>query len=303
MSPFFHGAGRRGPYFEGWYLKYQTADGVAIALIPALHTDASGARSASLQVITRGGAWQLNYPADAFHASRDAFSIRLGGNAFTKHGAVLDIHQCGLDLSGAIEHGPFTPPTSDIMGPFRFLPGMECVHGVLSMGHPLRGQLTLNGAPLRFGGGTGYIETDRGRSFPEAYLWTQCTWTDRGPVSLMLSIAAIPFLVSRITGCICAIHRNGREYRLATYRGARIEHWSGEGAALRQGPYRLQVDVLEAHGHPLRAPVLGSMTRTIHESLDACVRYRLWKDGALLLDHTDSSAGFEFSGSTESAQN
>ena len=64
------------------------------------------------------------------------------------------------------------------MGPFRFLPGMECSHGVISMGHALEGTLTLNGAVLDFAGGTGYVETDRGRSFPSAYLWTQCAWRE-----------------------------------------------------------------------------------------------------------------------------
>lgn len=69
----------------------------------------------------------------------------------------------------------FTPLRSDIMGPFRFLPGMECSHGVISMGHSLEGKLDLNGKRIDFSGGTGYVETDRGRSFPSAYLWTQCT--------------------------------------------------------------------------------------------------------------------------------
>lgn len=31
-----------GPYFEGWYMKFQTNDGSGIALIPALHIDAAG---------------------------------------------------------------------------------------------------------------------------------------------------------------------------------------------------------------------------------------------------------------------
>ena len=61
----------------------------------------------------------------------------------------------GLSLHGALQCGPFTPLKSDIMGPFRFLPGMECSHGVISMGHTLEGTLTLNGAVLDFAGGTG----------------------------------------------------------------------------------------------------------------------------------------------------
>lgn len=87
----------------------------------------------------------------------------------------------------------------------------------------------------------------------------------------------------------------GREYRLATYRGASPERWSGEGAAVRQGRFRLEADVLSAQGLPLRAPVQGQMTRSIRESLRAAVRYRFRVRDRLLFDHTDDSASFEFS--------
>ena len=180
------------------------------------------------------------------------------------------------------------------MGPFRFLPGMECRHGVISMGHTLEGTLTLNGAAMDFTGGTGYVETDRGRSFPSAYLWTQCAWRETRCSSLMLSIADIPLAAGSFTGCICAVLHQGREYRLATYQGARVERWSGGGALIRQGRYRLEADVLEGRGHPLRAPVEGGMGRIIYERLSAKVRYRFWKENALLFEHTDAHASFEF---------
>ena len=54
MEKYYHGAKKRGPYFEGWYLKCQTREGAALALIPACHIDRSGRRSASLQVIADG---------------------------------------------------------------------------------------------------------------------------------------------------------------------------------------------------------------------------------------------------------
>jgi hypothetical protein len=36
------------------------------------------------------------------------------------------------------------------MGPFRFFAGMQCAHGVISMGHSLSGALELNGEHLDF---------------------------------------------------------------------------------------------------------------------------------------------------------
>lgn len=57
---YYHGAGQKGPYFEGWYLKHQGKDG-ALALIPAIHIDRRGRRSSSLQIITRERSWWLEY--------------------------------------------------------------------------------------------------------------------------------------------------------------------------------------------------------------------------------------------------
>ena len=292
MTKYYHGAGKKGPYFEGWYWKLQTRKGDALALIPAYHIDHAGRRSASLQVLVGGQSWWLTYPE--LRAFERMLCVRIGESLFTERRLCLRIEGDGLSLHGTVGCGPFTPLKPDIMGPFRFVPGMECAHGVISMGHPLEGSLALNGKTLDFSGGVGYIETDRGRAFPSDYLWTQCVGQGIRPGSVMLSIAAIPMAGVRFTGCICAVLCDGREYRLATYRGARVEQWSGSGAAIRQGQYRLMVELLEGEGCPLRAPAGGVMSRTVHESLRATVRYRLWTGKTLLLDRTGSCAGFEY---------
>lgn len=294
MNRNYHGVNRHRSYFEGWYLKHQTKQGDALALIPALHIDAAGRRSASVQVIAGHKTWWLDYPDTEFQASQGEFQLRLAQNRFGERGIRLDVERAGLSLHGAVGYGAFTPLRSDIMGPFRFLPGMECSHGVVSMGHPLDGVLVLNGRTMDFSGGLGYVETDRGRSFPSAYLWTQCIWERDGGGSLMLSIATIPMAAGSFTGCICAVLHGGWEYRLATYRGARVERWSAAGAVIRQGKYRLAVELLEGRGDPLWAPVEGSMGRTIRESLCAKLRYRFWEGDALVLDHIDRRASFEY---------
>ena len=292
MTKYYHGAGKQGPYFEGWYWKLQTRKGDALALIPAYHIDHAGRRGASLQVLAGGQSWWLTYPE--LRAFERMFCVRIGENLFTDRRLCLQIEGDGLSLHGTVRCGPFTSLKSDIMGPFRFVPCMECAHGVISMGHPLEGRLMLNGKTLDFSGGVGYIETDRGRAFPSDYLWTQSIWQGTRPGSVMLSIAAIPMAGIRFTGCICAVLCDGREYRLATYRGARVEQWSGSGAAIRQGKYRLTAELLEGEGCPLRAPAGGVMSRTVHESLRSTVRYRFWAGEALLLDRTGSCAGFEY---------
>ncbi len=293
---YFHGKKRSGPYFEGWYLKHQSRDGQSLALIPAFHIDTAGRRSASLQIITNGRSWWLEYPETQFQAALEQFRVRLGPSCFSDQGIVLNIDRDGVSLQGALRYGPFTAIRSDIMGPFSLFAGMQCSHGVISMGHLLEGILNLNGERIDFSGGIGYIETDRGQSFPNRYSWTQCVWD--GPQnengSLMLAIASIPLPVGSFTGCICAILHRGREYRLATYQGARIVEWSPGGAIIRQGKYRLSVELLEGQSRPLRAPVEGGMRRTIRESLCAAVRYCFWNGKDILFQHMDRNASFEY---------
>ena len=290
---FFRSTRETGPYFEGWYFKHQNRQGQILALIPAFHTDREGRRTASLQVISGDKSWWLEYPEA--QVSRRPLQVQVGQCSFGSRGMELQIRREGLSLQGALQYGPFTPLRSDIMGPFRFFAGMQCSHGVISMGHSLSGTLELNGERLDFTGGTGYIETDRGRSFPSRYLWTQCVWDGAEQGSLMLAIAAIPLPVGSFTGCICSVLYQGREYRLATYRGARIEAWSPSGAAIRQGRYRLEAELLNEQRQPLRAPVEGSMERTIHESLRAEVHCRFRQGNRLLFQHTDPCASFEYS--------
>lgn len=280
-------------YFEGWYLKHQNRHGQTLALIPAFHIDGAGQRAASLQVISNGGAWWLEYPELQF--SRQPFQVQLGQSTFSCEGIVLHVEQAGLSLHGKLRYGPFTALRSDIMGPFRFFAGMQCSHGVLSMGHSLRGALKLNGERLDFDHGIGYIETDHGRSFPSTYLWTQCVWDGPEGGSLMLAAATIPLPVGSFTGCICSVFYQGKEYRLATYRGAKIEKLSPSEAAIRQGKYRLEAELLGERKHALRAPVEGRMERTVHESLCAEVRYRFRYGKDLLFQHTDRYASFEYS--------
>lgn len=288
---YFYGENRSGPYFEGWYFKCQNQEGHSLALIPAFHVREDGKKSASLQVITEDDAWWLEYPISSFAASPDSLGIRIGGNSFSEDGLLLDIDGEGLSLYGRVRFGPLQFLKSDVMGPFQWLANMECSHSVISMGQSLQGRLELNGCVLDLNGGTGYIEADRGRSFPTEYLWTQCMWEG---CSLMLSIAAIPLGKLRFTGCICAIVLHGQEYRIATYRGVRIQSWSQKGAVLIQGKYRLEVQLLTQKAQPLWAPADGDMSRTIHESLCAKVRYCFWHGGELLFDHIDDHAGFEY---------
>lgn len=285
----FHGLKKRRSYFEGWYFKQSGQTGT-VALIPAYHIDRFGNASASLQVVTDEGSYCARFPGRAFRADPDRFFVRLGGSAFSLGGCTLNVAQAGCEISGTLHFGPLSPPEGDIMGPFRHVPLMQCRHSVLSLSHRVDGRLSINGQTYKFVGARGYLEGDRGTSFPERYLWTQCTWEDN---CVMLSVADIPLGFAHFTGCLGCVYIDKKERRVATYLGARPTHISGKGVCLRQGPLTLTTELLEAHPHPLLAPLSGDMVRTIHESISSSVRYICTLGKDTLFDFTSDKASFE----------
>lgn len=280
---YFHGERKETKYFEGWYLKHQKDDQI-ISFIPAMHIDEKGEKSASLQVITASKSYVIEYPAETFWAEKKRFVCHIGRNVFSENGCTIDIRTKELSVKGSLQYGQFVSPKSNVMGPFKIVPKMQCNHGVLSLTHPIRGMLKVNKETINFTGGTGYIEKDWGTSFPTSYSWTQCSWKDKGPACLMLSVATIPILRWSFRGCIATIYYRGEEYRIATYLGAKIKRNADGVIAIRQGQYRLHVKLENQGKCPLRAPTKGAMKRVIKESLACNVRYRFYKGKELVFD-------------------
>lgn len=277
-------------YFEGWYLKQQNrAD--TVALIPAFHVDAKGKASASLQVITGTRAYKIDFRRQSFYANRKTFLVYLDKCVFSDRGCNLDVRAGSCVLQGVLRFGRFIHPAYDIMGPFRFVPFMECRHSVFSFHHRVDGELTINGRKFLFENGSGYMEGDRGRSFPKRYLWTQCSWGESN--SIMLSIAEIPYAGLGFTGCIGFIFLDGKEYRIATYCGAKLLYISDDAILLKQKTLTLKIKLLRGRSQYLCAPQSGSMIRTIHESASCSVKYTCSIGKKILLDFISEQASFE----------
>ncbi len=274
-------------YFCGWYIKCQNGS-QTVAFIAAYHiTD--GIKTCSLQIINDAGSWRVSYPIEEFHVDKDG--VIIGSNQFTKQGCHLDIREKDFCIQGELTFGEFSPIAYDIMGPFRYVPFMECRHSVFSMNHRVDGVLSVNGMDIVFENGRCYLEGDRGHSFPREYLWTQCCF-DCG--SVMVSVADIPFCGLRFTGVISVIHYLGKEYRIATYLGARAVEIRNGGAVIRQGRKTLTVRRLEDKTQPLAAPVGGKMKRTIRESAACRCYYHLQEKGKTIFEFTSDRAAFEY---------
>jgi len=277
-----------GNLFEGWYFKHQS-NGKSLAIIPGRAVD-----SAFIFIVTDYNSYHIPYPLNNYHKNNNNHGIHLsvGNSTFTPTGIALNIQHPEISITGEITYTDITPINGDIMGPFRFFP-MECRHGVISMNHNLQGTVTLNGESQDFTGGRGYIESDSGKSFPKWYTWVHCNAFDTD-CSIMVSVARIPFYGLRFWGCICVVWLNGREYRLATYKGVKILRCERGIIELKQGKYKLSISVEEHSGHALPAPQSGHMSRFIRETLAVTARFRFMEGDCCLFDGVSDYASYEY---------
>ncbi len=289
----FHGTRKNRSYFEGWYFKHQN-QGHTVAFIPGINYDENGIKSAFVQVITDDISCSISFPFSSFRICPHGIAIRVGNQIFSDRMIQVNLNTPEIRCQGTIKYGPLTPPKSNVMGPFRFVPFMECNHGVISMKHSLKGSLTLNGTKIDFSGGTGYIEKDWGTSFPKSYLWAQCNRFSEPSCSIMVSIANIPFAGFCFQGCIGIINFQGKEYRLATYNGVRVVRCDETGFLLVQRSCVLEAELFINSPQVLLAPKSGAMTRTIRENAACRARFRFYRDGMLLFDLQSGEAGVEY---------
>jgi hypothetical protein len=110
----------------------------------------------------------------------------------------------------------------------------------------------------------------------------------------MLSVADIPLSKFRFTGVIGVVYLQGKEYRLATYLGAKAVKISPEEITVRQGKFILTVHPKEISGHLLLAPENGMMSRRIREQPSCQIHFRFEQSGIPLLDLDAPNAAFEY---------
>lgn len=282
----------RPEYFEGWYYKQVSADEQTIlACIPSM-ARSKGKAEAFLQMNVarlKAGTWHVTsdvctFPISDFSSNVQPFSLKVGASTFSDSG--IDLNFWGEDIraQGVLEFHESRPlPTSlwspTIMGPFSYLPKMECIHSVISLDHVLTGQVRLQDTYVDFTGGRGYIEKDWGSSFPEAYIWTQSNHFNVPDTGLFFSWARIPFLKTAFKGFICHVFIGDRHFRFATYTGARctLLKQSAHAAHIRLSKGKICLDIKVEMGRPstLRAPIQGEMRAQIKEGLTGTLDFEL----------------------------
>ncbi len=305
----YHGGSKRRDFFEGWYFKFVNAQKTrSCAFIPGVSLGKRDEEPHAFVQFLSGKesrADNFTFSYDQFKYDKKVFSISVGKNSFSLDRVTLALESGENEIRGELEIiDPFLWPrkilSPGIMGPFTFVPFMECYHGVVSMDHNLRGSIAVNGDNWDFSGGRGYIEKDWGKSFPKAWIWMQSNNFDEPKVSVMLSIATIPWLKGAFTGFLCGLLLKDRLYRFTTYTGAKLA-----GIDVSREKVDIQIMMKElllkisAHrtdGAGLLSPVMGSMKGRIDETLTSEIHITLLEGSKKIFEGTGSDAGLEVVG-------
>lgn len=306
----YHGHRARPPFFEGWYYKLISADErQRYAVIPGVILGEDG--HAFIQVLngSQGTAAYHRFPLEAFRAAEREFEVRVGESRFTGHEIHLDAASEAGSIRGRLAfENPIPWPVSwrspGIMGWYAWVPRMECYHGVLSFDHPIHGALEIDGQPVDFEGGRGYIEKDWGQSFPSAWVWFQTNHFETAGTSLTASVAEIPFLGGAFRGFIVGLWHEGRLHRFATYTGAEIERLEIDPDQVRWAiagrEYTLEMVARRAKSGAILGPTRAEMGIRVNETLLATVEARLrTRAGETVFEGVGRNAGLEVQGELE----
>jgi hypothetical protein len=285
---FHHRLRRGGGYFEGWYFKLVDAHGAQpYAIIPGVYLGTDG--HAFIQVLDgrAGTACYHRFPLEAFQASRRDFEIDIAGNHFSSEriDLAIEVDQTSARqrVRGSLRFSPWHPwpvtlSSPGVMGPYSFVPFMECNHGILSLDHAVSGVLAVDGSETNYDGGRGYSEKDWGRAFPSGYVWTQSNHFEREGVSITASVARIPWLTGAFRGFLVGLLLDGQLHRFTTYTGAEIESLTIDDShlhlRLRDRIYRLEIDARKEKGGVLYAPYGHRMIERVAETMTSEVELR-----------------------------
>jgi len=310
----FQGKYKNKNYFEGWYYKLIDSKQENVwAVIPGIaHGKSEDDHHAFVQVIEANSCnvHYFKYDISSFKFLENKFNVQIGNNLFTRDGIILDLKDQNISIQGQLSFQNIIPFPKGIlrpgiMGPFSFVPFMECYHGVVNIHHEIEGSIAHNGTEISFNNGYGYIEKDWGKSFPESWIWIQSNHFPQGDVSLMFSIAKIPFLCSHFTGFLSFLRIGDRMFSFATYTGAKITKLQYMKDTIlidiADAKYTLHIKAFFSKGGVLKAPKNGLMNGEVTESITSTVMVSLYdhKSRANLFEGKGIHTGFEIGGNIE----
>ena len=179
----------------------------------------------------------FRFPFEKFSAASDAFLVTIDGekNRFSSDELIVQLQredhadddasesfQMNFTLSSHLSIPDLSWIAPGTMGPYSWIPTMQCSHHVQSLRHDFQGSLRINDREYTNVSGRGYIEKDWGHSFPSMWIWGQANyWKDlpsTSTASLFFSFALIPWYFKlQFPGFLVVFEHNRVFYRFNTY--------------------------------------------------------------------------------------
>lgn len=276
------------PAFEGWYFRVSDTK-LSLAIIVGL-SRAKDEEKVFIQIFdTLFHKMEIvSYPILALQYHTDPFIIKIQQCIFTNDYIYLEDNNLSIKATLHIQEyktlkSSLYAPT--IMGPFAYLKSMECNHAILNLESKVTGKVTTHHHMYDING-ICYQEKDWGTSFPSQYIWLQSNYCLQQKAILFLSCATIPLKVMHFMGLIMVLVINHKEYRFASYYGARVikryqikEYYY---LVIKQHSYQLLFKIKQGKTCTLEAPINGLMHAKVKESLEGEVLLRVFKRDQLL---------------------
>ncbi len=302
----YHGWGKSRKFFEGWYYKIVSKNQkYAFAIIPGIAMDENGKKQSFIQLLDGKelNAKYYKFDFDKFTPSNYIHDVKIDNSRFTENFIEIDIPNfSGKLFFEKVITWPNSIFSPGIMGPFSFIPFMECYHGILSMNHTVKGKITYNNKIIDFNQGKGYIEKDWGHSFPRGYIWMQCNNFADSSISIKASIAKIPWLNSSFIGFIAGVSIGKKLFQFTTYNFSKIIKCNLENKKveliIENSRYILIIYTLTNLSTELIAPIRGYMDSRIEETMNGNIEFIIKekKSNKIICQNKGTSAAIEIAG-------
>lgn len=289
-------------YFEGWYFK-NSSNNNGISFIPGISINYNE-KKAFIQVITNESSYFINYDISEFMYSFNPFYIKIGKNYFSQEEIKIDLYDQSkeIEINGTLKYSNTKNIKTNcinpnIMGPFSYVPNMECNHAIISMKNNIEGTIKINNKNYNFNNANGYIEKDWGTSFPKSYIWCQGNSFEKSDASFMLSIAEVPLRMITFKGLICVFIIGNKEYKFTTYNNSKIVKCDitnkNINIIIKKGKYKLNIYSRLERGQKLFAPKNGQMTSNVFENILANIKLTLTKRDTVIFSDSSNNCGIE----------
>lgn len=191
-------------------------------------------------------------------SSTDKFEITINNekNRFSNDQLIIDLYpkegddanesfQMNLKLSSHVIPPDLSWIAPGTMGPYSWVPTMQCYHHVLSMKYDIHGTIRINQSETQTVSGVGYLEKDWGSSFPSTWIWGQANQWENLPAtssaSLFFSFALIPWYFNiEFAGFLIIFEHNHEFYRFNTYLQSSIHDLS-----IDQNTNKISIDIYD----------------------------------------------------------